>query len=231
MDRFRHWLKRILYWVVVPIMGGPLKGCRVGLFTGSRFVKGRYGGKEIDLLLEHVHAGDVVFDLGAHVGYLTMVASKAVGNTGQVVALEPVALNLAYLRNHVKVNRLTNTQILPCAVGKESGWCTFDAGKGTGRGHLESGTGASGPQVEVVSLDELVSQGKLPAPNLIKMDIEGAEVNALVGATRIFTSTRPKLLLSTHGDEIKAKCLSLLESWNYEVAPFSSHASVFATPR
>jgi FkbM family methyltransferase len=230
MKKFRYWLKRVLYWIVVPILSGPLKGYRFGLFTGSRFIVGSYGGREVDVLTDLARPDDVVFDIGAHVGYMTLLASKSVGDNGQVFAFEPLPLNLVYLRNHVKINRLANTRVLPCAVSRTAGWLSFDFGKGTGRGNLKANGASRALKVKVVGLDEMVRGGELPPPNLIKMDIEGAEVEALKGAAWIFTSARPKLLLSTHGAAIKAECEALLTGWDYELSAMMAGA-ILAIPR
>ncbi|MDR1011319.1 MAG: FkbM family methyltransferase [Opitutaceae bacterium] len=163
--------------------------------------------------------GDVVFDLGAYVGYMTLLAAKTAGTGGRMFAFEPMPMNLGYLNNHVKINRLKNTQVLPYAVSRIAGWRSFDLSKGSGRGGLRPNAKDNTLRVEVVGLDEMVRQGRLPPPNVIKMDIEGEEAEALKGATRIFTTVRPKLFLSTHGGEIRAECESLLSGWNYKIFP------------
>lgn len=197
--RFRYWLKRMLCWVLVPIAGGPLKGSWIGLFTGSRFIKGSYGPDEAAHFQQLVKPGDVVFDIGAHVGYFTMLAAHIVGTSGKVFAFEPLPVNLAYLKQHQRVNRLKNVEILPLAVGARQEEMTLDLRGGTGRGRLATGR-ADGLQVKVTSLDAMFDQGNLPGPDFIKMDIEGAECDALRGASRLLARYRPVILLSLHGE-------------------------------
>jgi FkbM family methyltransferase len=220
----------MFYWIVMPILSGPLRGRWFGLFTGSRFVLGRYGGREAALLAEITRPGDVVFDLGAHVGYLTLLAAKAAGEKGRVFAFEPSPLNLVFLGHHVRLNRLANVRLMPCAVGRTVGRRAFDTARGSGRGGLKNG-GAAGaePMVEVVGLDEMVHAGRLPRPDVIKMDIEGAEAEALRSAEWIFTNARPKLLLSTHGDAVRAECKALLAGWGYGLSPMTE-SDFLATP-
>jgi hypothetical protein len=88
VKNFRYWLKGLLYWVVVPIFSGPLKGCRFGLFTGSRFITGKYGGAEVNHVLELAKPGQVVFDIGAHVGYFR-VCSFSCGNQVALSGMSP----------------------------------------------------------------------------------------------------------------------------------------------
>jgi hypothetical protein len=70
-------------------------------------------------------------------------------------------------------------------------------------------------EVDVVGLDELSEMGRLPAPNLIKMDIEGGEVDALVGAERILRAHRPVILLATHGWARHQECCRFLRGLGY----------------
>jgi FkbM family methyltransferase len=219
MNPLRDQLKHMFYWMTCPVLSGPLKGCRMGLFTGTKFILGKHGAEEAALLREHIRPGDVVFDAGAHIGYMTMLAAKAAGETGRVYAFEPLPLNLRYLRRHIAINHLATVQILPCAIGRTAGEGAFDLGKGSGRGNLNPNATGQVLRVQIVSLDELVAAGKLPLPNVVKMDIEGAELDALQGAAHIFTTARPRLFLSTHGPAIRAGCEALLKDWNYEITP------------
>lgn len=228
MKRLRYKLKQLLSWVLVPIWAGPLRGYRIGLFTGSRFVRGTYGGDESQVLASLIKPGDVVFDVGAHVGYYTMLASKIVGS-GKVLSFEPLPLNLKYLNQHVRANRLTNVEVIAAAVGRAEGWLSFDTGLGTGRGRLKTGSNESAMRVRVHSIDELLRTGRAPRPNFIKMDIEGAEVDALRGAAGTLRDCRPTILLSTHGREVRLECESLLKELGYRLEPFG-HSDLIATP-
>jgi FkbM family methyltransferase len=227
MKRFRYKLKQWLSWVLVPIWRGPLQGYRIGLFTGSRFVRGTYGGDEADMLARLIKPGDVVFDVGAHVGYYSMLASHIVGR-GRVFSFEPLPLNLKYLNQHVRANRLSNVEVIAAAVGRAEGWLSFDTGPGTGRGRLNAAN-ESTMRVRVHSIDELLRAGRLPRPNFIKMDIEGAEVDALRGAAGALRDCRPTILLSTHGREVRLECESLLRELGYRLQPFG-HSDLIATP-
>lgn len=214
--RLRYWLKQRLSWVVVPIRSGPLKGLWFGVFTGIRFLRGNYGKGEDNTIAQLIKRGDIVFDIGAHVGYITMLASRLVG-PGKVVAFEPSPLNLAYLTRHVHINHMTNVEVFTTAVGLHQGQTSFDmTGRGTGRGRMTSNIDNNQPQVQVSALDDLYEQGRLPDPNLIKMDVEGAEGDALRGAAKMLARCHPTILLSVHGPQAKQDCESYLSSLGYE---------------
>jgi len=70
--------------------------------------------------------------------------------------------------------------------------------------------------VPTATLDSLVEAGKVLPPDYVKMDIEGAELQALHGAARTFQRFHPVLFLATHGKDIEKECRHLLESWGYE---------------
>lgn len=198
------------------IRRGPLEGLRWIVASGIRFVEGRYDPPSVRAMAEAAGPGKVVFDVGAHVGYMTAVASLAVGPEGEVCAFEPLPLNLRYLRRHVALNELGNVRIVAAAGGDRTGTSGFDEGTGTGTGHLaEDGS----LEVRTVVLDELVRSGEIPPPDVMKVDVEGAEARVLRGAMDILSTDRPTLLLSTHGPEAWGKSVKLLEEAGYGWAP------------
>jgi FkbM family methyltransferase len=212
MQTLRYALKRQLRWLRLPVRSGPLRGLWISVFCGMRFIRGRYDRGGVAALSAFCAPGMVVYDIGAHVGYLSMVAARRVGATGQVIAFEPLQLNLAYLRGHVQANALSNVRVVDACVGATAGEARFDTHRGTGRGRVSAEGGRS---VRAVSLDDEVSGGRLPPPALIKMDIEGAELAALQGARATLRTHRPVILLSTHGAQVDQACQALLEAIGY----------------
>jgi FkbM family methyltransferase len=230
LRRIRIWLKRKLAWVVVPILGGPLKGDWFGLFTGTPFLKGKYGKYEIATFEQSLRPGDVVFDIGAHVGYFTLLASRLVGPQGRVFAFEPLPVNVEYLMRHVRANRLNNVEILPVAVGGGMGQMSLESEGGTGRGRLTATTSECGPRVPIVSLDAMLEQGRVRGPSFIKMDVEGAEVEALPAAKELISQFHPVILLSLHGDAAHQHCVPFLREHGYELT-YLRRTTVLAVPR
>ena len=186
------------------IVGSSQHGCWLGSYEYEK-----------QLVFENrVTEGSIVFDLGAHVGFYTLLASVLVGSKGRVLAFEPMPVNLFYLKEHVKLNRITNVTIIEAAVSDCSGVASFVQGSSSFGGHISSqGT----LQVKTVSLDELISQGKIPIPNYIKMDVEGAEMHVLVGAKSMLADAHPTILLATHGQDIHQQCCKFLASLGYQL--------------
>jgi FkbM family methyltransferase len=205
-------------WVV----GSGTHGCWLGSYEYSKQ----------RLLRGLIRPGDVVYDVGANVGFYTLLSSVLVHDSGHVFAFEPLPRNLAYLSRHVEMNRLTNCTVLSLAVGEQPGRARFHLGAHPSVGALAP-TGEI--DVGVTSLDDQVYRGRIPGPALIKMDIEGGELAALRGGRRLLEERRPVVVLATHGADIHAQCCTLLRELGYRLASLDSRPldrtdEVIATP-
>ena len=205
----------------LPIVAGPLEGWRWIAASGPHAcVEGTHETENQALLLEHVRPGHVVFDVGANVGFFTLLASQLVGPTGAVVAFEPFPAALKYLRRHLELNRVENTTVVDAAVSDAPGRVHFRAHGPSDGGELSA---------EVVRLDQLCATGKVPLPDLIKIDVEGEELKVLRGAARILRERRPTILLATHGAATHRACCRFLVQRGYrlEELPYEMTAIEF----
>lgn len=215
MSRVRavHEFVKVLFSpILVKIRSGPLQGRRWSLTSGKNFLTGKYEPEKTATLAQAVRPGDVVFDIGAHIGYFTVLMSQAVGDSGRVFAFEPRPLNQRFLRRHISVNGCTNVEVLNVSVGDRSGPARLETRTGTGTGHV-SATGNI--EVAMVSVDSLVDSGRLPAPTFLKIDVEGGEMAVLQGALHTLERHRPRMVLATHGDEIDQRCREFLTPLGY----------------
>ena len=174
---------------VVPILRGGLRGKR--WVVGSAIHRcwlGFYEFEKQRLISSMVKPGTVFYDVGANVGFYSLLAAGLVGPQGRVFAFEPLPRNVMYLRRHLTLNRVFNVEILELAVGERTGSASFTPDPSGCMGRL-SDTGCL--PVTVASLDDLLEQGRLAPPHSIKMDIEGAELLALRGAQSLYPATSP----------------------------------------
>jgi FkbM family methyltransferase len=170
----------------------------------------RFEPSSVQVLRAAVRPGDVVFDVGANIGFFATLFSRWVGAEGRVVAVEPEPENLVLLRHNLESNRCDNVTVCDCAVGAESGMAQFSMDAATGAtGHLGQsatageiavGTG----QVRVIetrveTIDRLV-EIQSASPRVVKMDIEGGELAALEGAARTLSLHRPLVVSELTGD-------------------------------
>ncbi len=149
-------------------------------------------------------------------GFYTLLASELVGPAGKVFAFKPVPRNLSYLKEHLRLNSAANVSVIEAAVTDGCGSACFDESPGSMMGHIA----AKGRLVvDTVSLDRLIEEGRIPTPDYIKIDVEGAEMMVLSGAESILAEARPCLFLATHGRDVHGQCCSLLRALNYTLRP------------
>jgi FkbM family methyltransferase len=209
-----------LHLLGLPIAAGLLRGKTWLPFSGGktlRLLLGTYEQEQTALFAEHIRPGNVVFDVGASVGYYTLAAAKLVGRAGKVVAFEPEPRNAAFVRAHVRANRLKNVIVYQTAVAREAGVLSFSAGTGTGTGRLEQDGDLP---VTACCLDDVAAELDI-LPTHIKIDVEGAERSVLDGAAGVLSCARPMIFLSTHGKEAHAACCQRLKELGYEMQPIN----------
>lgn len=196
--------------VQVRVAAGSLAGVALWLDLQSEkdYWLGTY---EIELqeAVQHwVRPGMTVYDVGANIGYISLMLAKAVGAGGSVIAFEALPANVARLRQNTSGSPFgARIEVQHAAVVAQAGEVHFLVGPSGGTGKAQGSAGRSNlayqQQVSVpgISLDEFVYQQGHPAPQVIKLDIEGGEVLALPGMRRLLRQAQPRLLMELHGPE------------------------------
>ena len=208
------------------ILNGPLKGFRwlpaSGVFDCT---EGTYEAETQRLFLKHIPRGAVVYDLGAHRGFFSLLAAKIVGKEGRVVAFEPLEQHVRLIMTHSDLNGITNIAPYRFAISDRNGIVAFTdledhwANTCVPQSPMFNSESAT-HRVEARTLDGLIDGGMLP-PHFIKMDIEGSEYNALKGARNTLLRHRPVLFFSAHESHLKGVeklCLDLLAALHYSVS-------------
>jgi FkbM family methyltransferase len=144
---------------------------------------GSYEPEETALVESVVKPGDVVVDLGACIGYYTLLFSKLVGPSGRVYALEPAPESCAILRRNVAANGLTNITIVNAAAGEASRAGQLHLSENRMDYHTESREGGTSVPIDVIALDDYLPENL--TIDFVKMDIQGAEPVALRGMERV----------------------------------------------
>lgn len=193
----------------VEIAAGLAAGFRMALDMRSEkdYWLGTYEPDLQAALRDLLHPGWTVFDVGANVGYITLMLARQVEANGRVFAFEALPENVERLRENVALNGLgQRVAVVPAAVTDKTGNVHFLVGPSDDTGKA---LGSAGRQLDYeetievagVALDDFVYREGHPAPQAVKMDIEGGEVLALCGMTRLLDEARPLLLLELHGPE------------------------------
>jgi len=164
----------------IPILAGPLRGLKwISDSSNATCWMGVYESAKQQAFARIVKPGDVVFDLGANVGFYTLLASRLVGKAGRVFAFEPSPRNVWYLRRHLQINAIKNCEVSTAAVWSQRGIARFEISALPVTGHITNEISSAGYEVETVSLDGLLSEGLVSEPAVIKCDIEGGEIDLL----------------------------------------------------
>ena len=213
---------------VVPILQGPMAFRRWIVGSGVHgYWLGSYEFEKQKRFAESAAGARVIWDVGAHVGFYTLLASVTVNQRGRVFAFEPSPRNIAFINDHVRLNRCRNVVVCPLAVSDRNGTTSFDEAPGSSMGHI--GTHGS-LTVQVATLDGLVDAGTIAPPDLVKIDVEGEEARVLSGAERVLSTARPIIFLSTHSPDLHHICSGWLEAKGFRVTQLAED-EIIAYPR
>jgi len=170
-----------------------------------------------DLLKQELKPGETFYDVGANAGFFTLVAAKLVGPTGKCVAFDPSPENDRVIREQLQLNGLGNCVSVQKAVGERAETAMFAfAAPGSSTGHLGAAdSGEQSIEVQVITLDEAARE--YGRPDFVKMDVEGADIQAMRGAARLLAEARPRWLIELHTDECQREVCRLLAEANYEI--------------
>jgi FkbM family methyltransferase len=166
-------------------------------FESSSDVVARNDAKQIRFFLDRVLPGQLVFDIGGHYGEYAVLFGALVGAAGHVVSFEPDAAARPTLNANLALNNLSNrVRVEELAIFESRDSRELFARHGNAQSSLaRTGLGGASTEhdverylVSTCSLDEYLSSSSLPSPDFLKLDIEGAEINALRGATRVLRS-------------------------------------------
>ena len=201
---------------VVPILRGPLRGKRwiVGSSLHGCWA-GTYEVGTLKAFASVIAPGSCIYDVGANVGIFTLLASVTTGATGKVYSFEPFPRNARYLRRHLELNQLQNCCVMEVAASDAEGTQRFLTASENHMGHL---SGDGDLDVSCVTLDACIyGEKKLRPPNVIKIDVEGAELRVLQGATRSLTEYHPSLFVEIHGTALHRDCHDFLAAKGYHL--------------
>jgi FkbM family methyltransferase len=200
---------------VVKILRGPLRGNRWIVGSGiHRIWLGGFEPAKMALAVSLTSRDDLAIDIGANVGVYTLLFSRAVGTGGRVIAIEPNPDNLVFIRHHLMLNAIDNVTVIAAAVADRVGTVSFDCSDNSSTGRIDTHGALAVP---CVTVDDVIDQFRGRA-SVIKIDVEGGELNVLKGAAATLTNHRPVVLLATHSPALRHECARFLESLDYRVA-------------
>ena len=225
------------------ILHGAGEGLRFNAASShSGFILGNHETAVQQFLASVLRPGMVYYDVGANVGFFATIAARLVGPSGKVVCFEPLPENARQIQHNAQLNGFENVTVRCEALGSSNRTEVFHTSTEPTWGMLATvgklPEKASGKiEVKVRTLDSLKAEGLL-GPDVIKMDIEGAEADALKGARETLRAHRPLLVIELH--RTNAAVTSVLEELDYDAAVLGSSlpvsdvewdANIVAVPR
>lgn len=202
------------------------------------FMKGSFDLEVFEPLKKTLKKGDIFLDIGANVGFYSMLALDVVGSTGEVHAFEIDPRPLRCLRKTVITQQLQNVFVHEVAVGEFQG--TAQLTQTSDCGHSMVRTGGNGVTVAVTNLDSWRDENNVRGISAIKVDVEGSEYGVLRGAKGILRSDRPVVVTEAAVERFprgtvyeKAELISFFESLDYSVRWLANVCSptIVAIPR
>ncbi len=210
-------------------MAGPLKGYRWSTTGSYEYILGNYEDpKTIDTFLSWLKPASVFYDLGANAGYFTLMANRVI-TEGKIYAFEPSPAARQLFEEHLKLNsaKITadNISLLPFAISDAEKQIEFSDSniQKEGNTYIKGSPIFSGTENKITaqcySVDGLQQQG-FERPDVMKIDVEGAEYDVLQGAVNTLKRYKPCILLATHDCHlpgVQEKCVKLLKQLGYIV--------------
>jgi FkbM family methyltransferase len=156
-------------------------------YVGQRIALEKYEPYETQLILRQTKVGDVVVDVGANIGYYTVLLADKVGNSGKVFAFEPDKTNFEILKKNIEANKLKNVVLVNAAVGDENEEKILYKSKENLGDHKLFGDGEK-EKVKIIKLDDYFKNQKI---DLMKIDTQGWEPAVFEGAKKIIERDKP----------------------------------------
>ena len=160
-----------------------------------------------------ISQGDTFFDLGANIGFFSLLTARIVGDEGKIYAFEPTPSTLKFLTKNISENNFNNRVIVEkYAVSNKIGKVNFRLNKGSECNSITENSGQGTISVNTITLDKYVKDRKIKKVDLIKMDIEGQEFSALQGMKDVNKTNKDlKIIFEFHKENLNENGMTGLE--------------------
>lgn len=236
---FKNWYIKFNRYILgkqfLPIMNGYLKGYQWTTQRDYGYILGTYENpKTLKYFIDWCKKDTVLYDIGANVGYHAFIANLFVTD-GRIYSFEPIPANISLFNKHLKLNKEKmpdhNISLLTFAIADKEKEVQFSNNEKATDGNTYIASSQVYKQadeiltVQCFSIDNLIEKDYEP-PTILKIDVEGSELDVLKGAINALTTYKPNILLATHDSHlpgIKEKCISFLENLGYVLEHAGKH--------
>jgi len=160
----------------------------------------------------------IFVDVGAHIGKYTVALGKKLGKRGKVISIEPETENFNLLKQNVNLNKLTNVFLQNTACTEKDGEAMLNVHKDHPTLHsFYINPGPSQIRVKTVKLDTIIQNLKIDRVDLVKIDVEGAEIDVIKGASDILKQHHPGIIFEVFDLENLKKIENILDNLGYKI--------------
>lgn len=206
---------------IVVALSSPLSGYRMKLDMLSghrRYALGTYEPHICSLIQSCLHGGERVMDIGANIGYLTLLMASKVGTQGQVIAFEPIPTLYDILRENLRLNACDHVYAECKAVSEVEGVAYMQSDTANPLSYVSHLSESGELEVQTITVDYYVNALGLDRLDFVKIDVEGAEDKVLHGMIKTLRHLKPNILLEMHAnDGSKSPGLDLLKQEGYQL--------------
>ena len=219
---------RRMFRIIPKIKSGPGSGlCFDAGSASERFLSGAYERPVQEAIASMVRFGHVCYDIGANLGFFSLLFGRFAGPGGLIYAFEPVPGNADAIDRNARLNGLANVKILRIALCQVDGTEQLLLARHVGGATLQSAgvppdhTGSL--MVRTAAVDTLVKNRAIPPPNIVKIDVEGAELDVLRGMERVLRTWGPAVIVEVDDqtaagcEEKVSSCQTFLRGLGYHV--------------
>lgn len=226
-------LRRAAKWLLrlrpATVHAGPGSGLKIDMRRASgAFDLGTNEMPVQDWLASQVKPGMTFYDVGANIGFFALLGARLVGESGKVVAFEPVRENAEAIRRNADLNGFDHVVVVEVALSSRTGEAELVLAAHPGGAALRESAmppdATTTTTVPTATLDSLVQRSDFPPPDIVKIDVEGAELAVLDGMSRVALEHRPRVVCEVDGEtsaEVESRLArvdAMLKGWGYATA-------------
>jgi len=223
----RRWLNKAAPQGLteIQVAAGEMTGMKLllNLQTEKDYWLGTYEPELQNAAQKFVQPGMIIYDVGANIGYISLMLARLSSSSGQIFSFEALPINVQRLKKNISLNQMESIiRVIPKAVIDSSHPVSFLAHSSSSMGKARGSAGREEHyegeiKVPGLALDDFVFSEGNPTPDLIKMDIEGGEILAVKGMRRLLKKKHPLLFIELHGKEAAQALWLALTHAGYEI--------------
>ncbi|MHA1491431.1 MAG: FkbM family methyltransferase [Promethearchaeota archaeon] len=186
---------------------------------------GYYEFQKTQLFKKLVKPGMTILDIGTNKGYFTLLSAKKMKDEGEILSFEPHPENYYWIKKSISANGYKSIKLFQIALFNKNGEMRLFEGSKSGHHSLVRNKDLGSITIPTKKLDDILADQKISRVDLIKIDVEGAEIQVLEGANNLLTQQSPKLLIDIHEIDRK-KIFRILEKFGFKIFDYSNNGLV-----